>query len=173
MALSPTVMPLRLYYDSEEPNSVPNWLECWSASCFWKPIPQPKKILHSKTQRKQGNGHMVEAEAGRPKRSVRRIPAANIDNSSVQATSEFERPKRNLRKVSSHPVDAVQENPQSELEKVKRNLRKVHNPVMETSIQTEVEIERPKQSPEKVSGTSGDNHLVHSMNNSGEKMKKI
>ncbi|EEF52142.1 protein IQ-DOMAIN 30 [Ricinus communis] len=172
VASSRTVMPLCLCHEPEEPNSVPSWLERWSASHFWKPIPQPKKISYSKTQRKQGNGQMLEAETGRPKRSVRRVPAANIDSTSVQATSEIEKPKRNFRKVSSHPADTTQENPQNELEKVKRNLRKVHNPVLENSIQSEVEMEKPKQSPEKVSGSSGDNHLVHTMNNPGEKVKK-
>ncbi|XP_021677152.2 protein IQ-DOMAIN 31 isoform X2 [Hevea brasiliensis] len=172
VASSPTVMPLRIYYDSVEPNSVPNWLERWSASRFWKPIPQPKKISHPKTQRKQNNGHMPEAETGRPKRSVRRVPAANVDNTSVQATSEIEKPKRNLRKASSHPVDMVQENPQNELEKVKRNLRKVHNPIIESSVQSEAEIEKPKQSLEKASGNSGDNLLGQNMNNSGEKIRK-
>lgn len=171
VASSPTVMPLHLYYDLLEPNSVSNWLERWSASHFWKPIPQPKKIPSSKPQRKQGNGHIIDTETGRPKRSVRRILAANIDNTSVQA-SEIEKPKRNLRKVSSHSTDTVQENPQLELEKVKRNLRKVHNPIIESSVQSEVEIEKPKQSLEKVSGTSGDNILGQNMNNSGEKMKK-
>ncbi|KAG8652481.1 hypothetical protein MANES_06G095300v8 [Manihot esculenta] len=172
VASSPTVMPLRLYYDPAEPNSVSNWLERWSASNFWKPIPQPKKISYPKTQRKQVNGHMPEAETGRPKHSVRRVPAANADNTSVQVTSEFEKPKRNRRRPSSLPTDTVQENPQNELEKVKRSLRKVHNPIIESSVQAEVEIEKPKQSLEKVSGTSGDNLLVQNMNNSGEKTKK-
>ncbi|KDP31222.1 hypothetical protein JCGZ_11598 [Jatropha curcas] len=171
VASSPTVMPLRLYYDPTEPNSVLNWLERWSASRFWKPIPQPKKIPYSKPQRKQGNGLISEAETGRPRRSVRRIPAANIDNTSVQAT-ENEKPKRNLRKVSNHPADTVQEDPQNELEKVKRNLRKVHNPVVENTAQSEVEFEKPKQSMEKVSGASGDHHLGQNMNNPGDKIKK-
>ncbi|KAF2315946.1 hypothetical protein GH714_040741 [Hevea brasiliensis] len=164
-----TVMPLNLYYDSAEPNSVSNWLERWSASRFWKPIPQPKKISCPKTQRKQVNGHMPEAETGRPKFSVRRVPAANFDNTSVQAPSESEKPKRNRRKASSHATDTSQENPQNELEKVKRNLRKVHNPIIDCSVQSEVDIEKPKQGLEIVSGTSGDNLLGQNMNNSGEK----
>ncbi|XP_065877074.1 protein IQ-DOMAIN 30-like [Euphorbia lathyris] len=170
VALSPTAMPLFLYYDSVEPNSVPNWLERWSVSNFWKPIPQPKRI--PKSQRRQSNGHILEAETGRPKRSVRRVPAANIDNTSVQATSELEKPKRNFRKISSHAADTVQENPQNELEKVKRSLRKVHNPVTENAVQPEVEVEKPKDSLDKTSGTTVDNLLVQNISNSGEKMKK-
>ncbi|WCJ35972.1 IQ-domain 31 [Euphorbia peplus] len=167
VASSPTVMPLFLYYDSVESNSVPNWLERWSMSNFWKPIPKPKRV--PKSQRRHSNGHVLEAETGRPKRSVRRVPAANIDNTSVQATSELEKPKRNFRKISSHPTaDTAQENPQNELEKVKRSLRKVHNPVTENAVQPEVEVEKPKDSLE----TSVDNLSVQNMSNSGEKMKK-
>uniref|UniRef100_A0A2P2LWQ1 Calmodulin binding protein n=1 Tax=Rhizophora mucronata TaxID=61149 RepID=A0A2P2LWQ1_RHIMU len=169
---SPTVMPLRLYYDSMEPNSVPSWLGRWSASNFWKPVPQPKKLPYAKLQRKHGNGQMVDAETGRPKRSVRRVTATNVDNNLVQAASEFEKPKRNFRKVSSQPVDTAQESPQNELEKVKRNLRKVHNPIMENSVQSEVEIEKQKPSMEKVSRAAGDNISGQSMSNSAEKLRK-
>ncbi|GAV76930.1 IQ domain-containing protein/DUF4005 domain-containing protein [Cephalotus follicularis] len=168
LAPSPTVMPLHLHYLSGEPNSISNWLELWSASRFWNSL-QQKKVLDSKSQKKQGNGQAFENETGRPKRSVRRIPAANLDS---QPTSEFEKPKRNLRKVSSHPVDLVQDNPQHELEKIKRNLRKVHNPIIENSVQSEAEGEKPKQSPENVSSTSCHDVLERSLSNLGEKMKK-
>uniref|UniRef100_A0A6N2LJ53 DUF4005 domain-containing protein n=1 Tax=Salix viminalis TaxID=40686 RepID=A0A6N2LJ53_SALVM len=171
LASSPKVMPLQLPYDSMEPNSVANWLECWTSSCFWKPGPRAKKIPHSKIKRRYSNGQIEEAETGRPKRSVRRVPAANFDSTSVQATSELEKPKRNLRKVSSNPADSVQESPQIELEKVKRNLRKVNNHVVENSAHSEVEIEKPKQTLEKLTGTSGDNVLGWSASNSAEKMK--
>ncbi|XWS48051.1 hypothetical protein CRYUN_Cryun13aG0039300 [Craigia yunnanensis] len=136
-------MPLHLHYDAEEPNSVWNWLERWSASCFWKPVPQPKKISDSKLKRKQANGHAVEMDTGRPKQSVRRIPPANLDGS-----------------------------PQNELEKVKRNLRKVHNPVVENSVQAKVELEKPKQSLEKVSSNANLDIVEQSQNSSAEKTNK-
>ncbi|KAM7269015.1 hypothetical protein ACFE04_024512 [Oxalis oulophora] len=165
LASSPAVIPLHLHYDPEEPNSVPYWLECWSASHFWKPVLLPKKVSDSKPQRKQWNGPPVEPDTGRPKRSVRRIPAANLESNTIQSTSELEKPKRSLRKSSSHPAEPMPENPQNELEKVKRNLRKVHNPVVENAVQQEAETEKPRQSLEKVS--SG-----HDMSTSAEKMKK-
>ncbi|KAA3475801.1 protein IQ-DOMAIN 31 [Gossypium australe] len=171
VASSPPVMPLRLHDDAGEPNSVWNWLERWSASCFWKPVPQPKKA--SKLQKKQANGQVVETDSGRPKLSVRRIRPANLDGASVQATSEFDKPKRNLRKVSSHPAEmTVQENPQNELEKVKRNLRKVHNPVVENSVQSQVESDKPKQSLEKFSSATNLDIVEQSLNNMAEKAKK-
>ncbi|KAA8540938.1 hypothetical protein F0562_024924 [Nyssa sinensis] len=105
LASSPTVMPLHFQYDSAEPNSVSNWLECWSASLFWKPVPQRKNVPVSKSQKKQGNSQTGDSETGRLKHSIRRVPAMNIDNISTKSTTEFEKPRRNLRKVSSHPAD--------------------------------------------------------------------
>lgn len=169
LASTPTVMPLHLHYDNDNPNSVLSWLERWSISRFWKPAPRPKKTSDSKSQRKHGNEQTVETETGsRPKRSVRKVPAANIDSSSAQPTNEFEKPKRNIRKVSSNPADTMQENPQSELEKVKRNLRKVHNPVVENSVQQEVEFEKPKLNVEKVPTSSGHEILEQGLNYLGE-----
>ncbi|KAK8692943.1 hypothetical protein V6N13_070544 [Hibiscus sabdariffa] len=170
VASSLPIMSLRHQVDAEEPNSVWNWLERWSASCFWKPVPQPKKASGSKLQRKQANGH-VDIDTGRPKLSVRRIRSANLDGTSVQTTSELDKPKRNLRKVSSHPTDSsVQENPQNELEKVKRNLRKVHNPVVENPVQSEVEFEKP--SSEKVSSTTNIDIVEQSLDSLAEKTNK-
>lgn len=170
LASSPTVMPLHLQYDSAEPNSDFYWLQCWSASHFWKPIPQPRQVPDSKSQKKQGNPLAIETETGRPKRSVRRIPAMNVDSVSAQSTTEFEKPKRNFKKLSSRPADPVLEHPQNELEKVKRNLRKVHNPVVESSAQPGNETEKPKQSMEKMSSTPGHDVLEQSMGDSAEKM---
>lgn len=165
-------MPLHLHYDSSEPNSVSNWLESWSSSRFWRPVPQPKKIIDTKSNRKQGSGPNVEVQLAKSRRSTRRIPAAHMDSASVQATSESEKPKRNLKKVSNHSVDSVQENPQNELEKVKRNLRKVHNPVVENSVQPEVETDKPKQNLEKALNNLSHDVLGRGINNSGEKMKR-
>lgn len=141
-------MPLSL--DNDSSSSI--WLENWSASCFWKPVPQPKKVSVRKTQKKfASNSQIVEAEFARPKKSVRKVPTSNIDNSPVaQASFEFEKPKRSFRKVSTsqsvEPLPAM-DNSQVDLEKVKRGLRKVHNPVVENSIQPQVvpqiAIEKP------------------------------
>uniref|UniRef100_A0A1J3J5D0 Protein IQ-DOMAIN 31 n=1 Tax=Noccaea caerulescens TaxID=107243 RepID=A0A1J3J5D0_NOCCA len=150
LASSPNVKPLHLENDSS--NSI--WLENWSASCFWKPVPQPKKVSVRKTQKKfASNSQIVEVEpAARLKKSVRKAPTSNLDSPSAAQTSfEFEKPKRSFRKVStSQPAEPLpaMENPQVDLEKVKRGLRKVHNPVVENSIQPQPvlpqkEIEKP------------------------------
>ena len=166
-------MPLYVHYEPGEPNSVSSWLERWSLTHFWKPVPQPKKILDLKSQRKLGNGQISEPQTSRSKRTRRPYPA-NVESVSVQATSEIEKPKRNFRKVSSHPADPVQENPQIELEKVKRNLRKVHNPILENPVPSEAETENPKPILEKeISGSSHDGLEQYVSNGNGsEKVKK-
>ncbi|XP_038687975.1 protein IQ-DOMAIN 31-like isoform X2 [Tripterygium wilfordii] len=173
LASLPTPIPLHLHYDSSEPNSVLNWLDRWSKSQFWKPLPQPKIHPNANLQVKQGESQTVGAEIGRPKRSVRRIPAANnVYNSSVHATTEIEKPKRNVRKVSSRPSEPAQENPQIELEKVKRNLRKVHNPMAENSIQAEFGSEKPKLIPVNEASKLRENIWEQNGSASGEKKKE-
>ncbi|CAH8357275.1 unnamed protein product [Eruca vesicaria subsp. sativa] len=149
LASSPNVMPVHL--DNGSSNLI--WLENWSASCFWKPIPQPKKTSVRKIQKKfASNTQIVEGDFAKPKKSVRKVPAPNLDNpSAAQTPFEFEKPKRSsFRKYStsqSIELPPAAEPPQVDLEKVKRGLRKVHNPVVENSIQPqpspEKEIEKP------------------------------
>ncbi|KAK2984376.1 hypothetical protein RJ640_005392 [Escallonia rubra] len=169
LAASPTALPLHLQFDSEDPNSVLNWLDGWSASRFWETTPEPKKAPGPKSQRRQGITY-VNTETGRQKYGNRRIPAANVNGVSVHSTTELEKPKRNLRKVSSKSTDSMQENPQRELEKVKRNLRKVHAPITGSTIPSESEGEKPKAFQGKVLSSSGQDVVEHSMTNSTEKI---
>lgn len=124
VASSHTTMPLRIRYDPTEPNSVPKWLQRWSSSHFWDPLPRPKKVPDSKPKRKQTKLQLEEPETGRPKRSVRRVPAANLESNPIKS-SENEKPKPTSRKTSNHQPESVQEHSHNELENVKRSLRKI------------------------------------------------
>nr|XP_043632270.1 protein IQ-DOMAIN 31-like [Erigeron canadensis]XP_043632271.1 protein IQ-DOMAIN 31-like [Erigeron canadensis] len=167
VASSHTTMPLSFQYESDEPNSVRHWLDRWSSSCFWEPLPQPKKTLDPKPKRKQAKMQAEEIEIGRPKRSVRRTPAANGDNS-LSNSSENEKSRRTVRKVN-HQADSGQEQSINELEKVKRNLRKISLSTSAASEKSETNIEKPLPSmnkeipeqetnnpPEKVNGLSAE-----------------
>ncbi|KAJ1378458.1 IQ motif, EF-hand binding site [Sesbania bispinosa] len=164
---STTIMALRLQYVRGDPNSVLSWLERWSTSHFWKPVPQPKKIRDAKSQRKQGNISVGDAQMSKSKRTHRKLPTANFDSVPAQANPELEKPKRNIRKIPSQPTDPVQENPQAqpptansdsipvqanpEFEKPKRNIRKIPSqpsePVQENP---QSELEKVKRSLRKV-----------------------
>lgn len=136
-------MPLSIQYESVEPNSVRSWLGRWSSSSFWEPLPQPKKPLDAKPKRKHTKLQTGETETGRPKRSVRRIPAANNDHS-LSNSAENEKSKRTVRKAN-HQLGAGQEQSITELEKVKRNLRKIS--VSASAAPEKSEIEPEKSSP--------------------------
>ncbi|KAI7742415.1 hypothetical protein M8C21_022896 [Ambrosia artemisiifolia] len=114
---------LNIQYDPDEPNSVKNWLERWSSSNFWEPLPQPKKTLAIKPKRKQTKSQLQEPETTRTKRSIRKVPASSLDNNNN--LSENEKTKRTARKISTLQPESVQDQSHSELEKVKHSLRKI------------------------------------------------
>lgn len=142
-----TAMPLSLQYDESEPNSAWQWLERWSLSRFWEPLPQPKKVIGAKSLKKQGNKLSVEAEAVRPKRNVKKVLTASNGDAYAVSSSEPEKSKRNPRKFSNHHIEPVQDQPQTELEKVKRNLRKVSAALATPSERSETETEKAQQIP--------------------------
>lgn len=141
----PTAMPLSLQYVEYEPNSAWQWLERWSLSRFWEPLPQPKKVFETKSLKKQGNRLSVETEAVRPKRNVKKVLTASNGDASAVSSSEPEKAKRNPRKFSNHHTETVQDQPQNELEKVKRNLRKVSAALAASSERSEKETEKVQQ----------------------------
>ncbi|KAG8384722.1 hypothetical protein BUALT_Bualt04G0147800 [Buddleja alternifolia] len=146
----PTAMLLSLQYDVAEANSAWNWLERWSISRFWEPPTRPKKTVKAKPQRKQGITQIVESEAGKSKRTIRKGPTAAIGDNNALASPEMDKPKRHPRKVTSHQTESVPDQPQNELERVKRNLRKVSASAAAaaaaaaTSEKLETETEKPQ-----------------------------
>ncbi|KVI09147.1 hypothetical protein Ccrd_012498, partial [Cynara cardunculus var. scolymus] len=148
-----TTMALSFQYEPAEPNSVRSWLERWSSSCFWEPLPQLKKPLDAKPKRKQLKLQAEETETVKPKRSVRRVPAANNDNS-LSNSSENEKSRRTVRKVPNHQPESVQEQSLNELEKVKRNLRKISLSASlapeKSEIKSEIDTEKPPDGLNKV-----------------------
>ncbi|KAI3931364.1 hypothetical protein MKX01_040281 [Papaver californicum] len=170
---SSKAMHLRLQYGPDEPNSAWAWLERWTLSRFWKPFLQPKKVVDSKSQTRQGAVHNVATEPNRSRRVIRKAPMSNADTSSALSTSESKKPKRYLRKASAHHVDPVQEHPQSELEKVKRNLRKVSNSSVEPAGQPEIETKEPKRSLRKPSNSPSADIPNHSLSESIAEIKQV
>jgi len=100
-------MPLNIQYDPEEPNSVTKWLERWSSSHFWDPLPQPNKALDIKPKRKQTKSQAQETETTRPKRIIRKVSAPSLDNNNHP--SESEKTKRNASKISTLQLESVQD----------------------------------------------------------------
>lgn len=140
-------MPLSLQYDEYEPNSVRQWLERWSLSHFWEPLPKPKNAVDAKTQKKQAGLQTVEMEPVRSKRSVRKVFSAATGDANAVSSSEPEKPRRNIRKVKTHQIEPVEDQPQNELERVKRNLRKVTGAMATPLERSETESAKAEQIP--------------------------
>ncbi|KAL6551544.1 hypothetical protein OROGR_007698 [Orobanche gracilis] len=142
----PTAIPLSLQYDVNEPNSAWIWLERWSVSHFWEPPARAKRIAKPKPQRKPGGPQIVEPEAVKSKRTIRKIPTASNGENGALA-SEMDKPKRNPGKFTSNQMELAQEQAQSELEMVKRNLRKVSSSSPSVQVPEKSEMEIKKSQP--------------------------
>ncbi|CAL9053270.1 unnamed protein product, partial [Musa banksii] len=46
LSVLPVTKPVQIHYDPAEPNSVFSWLERWTSSHFWNPLPQSKKSVN-------------------------------------------------------------------------------------------------------------------------------
>uniref|UniRef100_A0A5B6YRG2 DUF4005 domain-containing protein n=1 Tax=Davidia involucrata TaxID=16924 RepID=A0A5B6YRG2_DAVIN len=171
LSSSPATVPLHLQYDPGEPNSAWDWLRRWTMSHVWGQYSQPK-IIDPKSQTRHGSFQTVEAEQVRPKRSVQRLPPANVENGLNKSALESEKLKRNPRKVPNHPANSVQEHPQNEIEKVKCNLKKTSNPTTETSIRPENDTEKPKRIHRKASNIAAPDVPEQGIDDCAEKAKK-
>ncbi|KAF8010025.1 hypothetical protein BT93_J0870 [Corymbia citriodora subsp. variegata] len=171
---STTAMPLNIHYDPVEPNSSENWLERWSSTHFWEPLPQQKKATGSRFQKHQSSTPSGETERNRTKRVSRRVPISNGDNNSVKPAPDIQKPIRKPRKTIHHKPEQAQEQPPNELERVKGNLRKVAAASKEAHENSEALPEKSKptltdstfQSPdadEKVVEDGAELHLVENM----------
>ncbi|XP_009776749.1 protein IQ-DOMAIN 31-like isoform X2 [Nicotiana sylvestris] len=147
LAAVPIAMPLSLQYDECEPNSVRQWLERWSLSRFWEPLPQAKKVVDTKSQKKQASGQSVGTEVVRSKRSVRKVLSAATGDVSTVSSSDPEKPRRNIRKTTTHQIESVQDQPQNELERVKRNLIRVTAAVATPPEKSDAETDKARQIP--------------------------
>ncbi|XP_039065707.1 protein IQ-DOMAIN 31-like isoform X2 [Hibiscus syriacus] len=152
LASSPAVLPLRLQYGPEEPNSSWQWLQRWTKSRFWE---STSKSIRS----------------GKAKRSVQKVSNAKVVNGSNHSTLEHEKNKQGLRRVSGNSVaDSVREHPQNELGRVKRNLRKLSDPSKEVADKSDVVNEKPKKPLKKASSS---NNPDVSEQESAEKMSNV
>lgn len=159
------MLPLRLQYDPEEPNSSLQWLERWTRLHFWESPSQPIKTVVSKSQAKG-----VENGQGKTKRSVRKPSNAKVENGSSRS-SEHEKSKRGMRRISGNSAaDSAREHPQNELEKVKRNLKKLSNSAKEVFDKSEVVSEKTKLTLKKTSSSDAPDV---SEQDSAEKMRDV
>lgn len=150
LASSPTVMPLRLHYGLEEPNSSQEWLVRWTISQIWQPRSKQETLSRKKHQN-------VEADIAMSKQNGRKVRSRKMQNGSNHSTSSGSEKKK-----SSHLVNSVLQNPGSEIKKVKHNLKKISSPILEKPVQSEVDTERKRQSHDKSSSMTSNEPLKSS-----------
>ncbi|GER29412.1 IQ domain-containing protein [Striga asiatica] len=148
----PAAMPLSLQYDISEPNSALSWLERWSMTRFWDPPTRTKKIAKPKAHKKQPSLQNSEPEAGKSKRTFRKVPtAATVVENGTLASDTDNKPRRHPSKLNITQTESAQEQQaQSELERVKRNLRKVTSSSLPETEKPQggVEIAKPPDVPD-------------------------
>lgn len=160
---SPTVMPLRLQYGTEEPNSAWAWLLRWTVSHIWETKSEKaKKDIGLKHQR-------VQTEQAKAKRSGRRMQSASLENGTNHFTSDSEKTKRKPRRVSDHSASSTQGHPQNEIEKVKHSVKKVSQSIKDNSAKVKVDTEQPRRNHRKAQNLPAPEHLDHKTENPNDK----
>lgn len=120
LASSPSAVPLSLNGDPGEPNLAWKWLDYWTQSHFWAPLPKLKRKLDSVSDEKNGSSQTVET--GEVKKNTRKSTSLKADNGPNLGSNKSKlRPKKD----SSHPLSSAQEQPQKETKK--SSAEKVHN----------------------------------------------
>lgn len=136
------------------------WLDCWTRSHFWAPLPESKTKLDSASNEKNSSSQTVESNEGKVKRKVWKVSGSKVDDGSISDSSKSKQcPKK---------VSTGQENPQKEFNK--RNLKKtlVHN----VSDRSETANEKRKL-VRKISGNTVSDVSEHASTISAQKVKGL
>lgn len=166
LASSPTALPLHL---SSDPDCTWEWLERWSSSKFWEPIPQPKSAINKKSFNKKGNIQTKKAEPGRQKKGEGWVSTLNNRKHLSDQSPAYENQTNNMRKFDAEEESAGQEHPKNELERVKQNLRRISASSKAVLACSESVVETPKLIPKMVSSSPASEVPEKSVDKSFEK----
>ncbi|XP_058777265.1 protein IQ-DOMAIN 29-like [Vicia villosa] len=166
LASSSHAFPLSLSSDLGEPYLAENWLDRWTRSQFWAPLPKLKKKLESASVEKNISSGTVEK--GQGKRNTRKSPTVKANDGSSSGSNKQ---KQGLKKDSNHSlVSALEhENPKKELEKSSLKKSRMQN----VSEKSEIVSEKRKHSSRTISDHTVTDVLEQGPNSSSEKMKVI
>ncbi|KAI4328401.1 hypothetical protein L6164_020758 [Bauhinia variegata] len=165
LALSSPSVPVHLNYDHGEPNLAWDWLDRWTKSHFWAPLPESNKKVDSVSEEKK-DSQKVEKDEGQTKSNARRVSKTKAENGS---SSDSNKNKRQPKKGSSHTLQPAHENSQKEIEKNNSKRTSMQN----VSDKSEVSNEERKHSTRKVSGHTVPNVAEQDRSASAEKIKEM
>ncbi|KAI5437569.1 protein IQ-DOMAIN 29 [Lathyrus oleraceus] len=161
LASSSHAFPLSIRSDFGEPYLAENWLDRWTRSHFWAPLPKLKKKHDLASVEKNISSQTVEK--GQVKRNTRKSPTVKANDGS---TSGSNKQKQGLKKDSNHSLVSAQEHehPRKEIEKGSIKKTRMQN----VSDRSEIVSEKRKHSIRTIS-----DHTVTDVSDHTEKMKVI
>ncbi|KAJ1423605.1 P-loop containing nucleoside triphosphate hydrolase [Sesbania bispinosa] len=162
LASSSYSLPLSLNGELGEPNLAWKWLDRWTRSHFWSPLPKLKKKHDSVSDEKDRSCQTVEK--GQVKRNTRKSPVVKADDGSIPGSNKY---KNRPKKDSNHSLLSAQEHPQKEIEKSSLKKTRVQN----VPDRSEVVNEKRKPSTRKISDDIVTDVSEQGPKASSEKMK--
>ncbi|CAI8587835.1 unnamed protein product [Vicia faba] len=166
LASSSHAFPLSLSSDLGEPYLAGNWLDRWTRSQFWAPLPKLKKKPDSAFDDKNISSQTVEK--GQVKRNTRKSPTVKANDGSSSGSNKQ---KQGLKKDSNHSSVSVQEHehPRKEIEKSSLKKTRMQN----VSDRSEIVNEKRKHSSRAISDHTVTDVSEQGPISSSEKMKVI
>uniref|UniRef100_A0A803QM81 DUF4005 domain-containing protein n=1 Tax=Cannabis sativa TaxID=3483 RepID=A0A803QM81_CANSA len=129
IASSPNAKPLLIHYDPMEPNCAWQWLERWSFSNFWEPLPQLHHALEIRSKIKQGKIQTKETEIGRAKQAEGKVSPVKNRKLPLHPSLAYEKQINKPRKLEFSKEESK---PLNDLERVKQNLRRISGSTAES-----------------------------------------
>ncbi|KAF4350927.1 hypothetical protein G4B88_029093 [Cannabis sativa] len=129
IASSPNAKPLLIHYDSMEPNCAWQWLERWSFSNFWEPLPQLHHALEIRSKINQGKIQTKETEIGRAKQAEGKVSPVKNRKLPLHPSLAYEKQINKPRKLEFSKEESK---PLNDLERVKQNLRRISGSTAES-----------------------------------------
>nr|KYP76619.1 Protein IQ-DOMAIN 31 [Cajanus cajan] len=143
LASTPSVDSPYLNYNAGEPNLAYEWLNRWTISQFWIPLPEAKKP-DSMSNKINSSYLIIETNKGRIKRNARKAPSLRIGDDIVSDSNKHEGyPKKD----SNLPLHSAKRHPQKELEKTGSKKSQIQH----VPDKSEVAIEKKTHITKKVS----------------------
>lgn len=137
------------------------WLDRWTRSHFWAPVPKLKKLDLVSDEK---NKSCQTVERGQVKRNARKSPSVKPDDGSTSGSNKH---KQRPKKDSNHSWLSAQEHPQKEIEKSSLKKTRMQN----VSDRSEIVNEKRKQSTRKIPDQTVADVSEQGPNSTSEKMK--
>lgn len=155
-----------LHLNPEVPNFAREWLDRWTRSHFWEPLPKSEKKLDLVSSEKSDSRQIVEKNESKVKRNAQKASGVKVDESSISDSKKHKRPPKT---VSGSKIHSSQEHSPKE---VKSNTKSASVQSVSNGSETTNEKRKP------ITGKLSSGHAVtdvseHGSSVSVEKVKNL